>query len=159
MPGASNAPRSRTALAAAAAAVVHLVIDYASSRIAWTTPPYLLLEHARGPFRDLMQVGGGAILVGASIASCAVNGVVAALFGYALADRPRRLVALALLLSGLWIVSGGLLALVYLSVPAGLLAGSLLAGVPRSFAVAWAVDAAMGHGEAPPAAPRGAAGA
>jgi hypothetical protein len=148
MPDATPAPRSQTAAAAAAATVVHLVMDYACSRVAWTTPPYLLLEHARGPFGDLLQVGGGAILVGASIASSAVNGVVAALFGYALADRRRRLLTLALLLSGLWVVSGGLLALVYLSVPAGLLAASLLAGVPRSFAVAWAVDAAMGRPEA-----------
>ena len=86
--------------------------------------------------RSIVSVGDLLDLLGASEATIRrdIN---------ALAERPGRLTALALLLSGLWVVSGGLLALVYLSVPAGLLAGSLLAGVPRSFAVAWAVDAAM----------------
>ncbi|HVI96332.1 MAG TPA: hypothetical protein VM753_20110 [Anaeromyxobacter sp.] len=132
--------RNGVPAAALLAALAHLALDYATSRVAWTTPPYLLLDHARGPFRDLLQIAPGAILAGASIASSGVNGVVAAIFGYALQERRRRLASLGLLLSGLWIMSGGLLALLYLSVPPGLLAGSLLAGVPRSFAIAWIVD-------------------
>jgi hypothetical protein len=132
--------RNRVPAAAALAALAHLALDYATSRATWTTPPYLLLDHARGPFRDLLEIAPGAILAGASIASSGVNGVVAALFGYALEDRRRRFLALGLLLSGLWIASGALLALLYLSLPSGLLSASLLAGVPRSFAVAWIVD-------------------
>ena len=142
-PTATVPVRNGVPMAALLAAVVHLALDYVTSRTAWTTPPYLLLDHARGPFRDLLQIAPGAILAGASIASSGVNGVVAALFGYALQERPRRLVALGLLLSGLWVASGALLALLYLSLPPGLLAGSLLTGVPRSFAVAWIVDRAL----------------
>jgi ABC-type Mn2+/Zn2+ transport system permease subunit len=65
---------------------------------------------------------------------------VSAIFGVAVADRPRRLVLLAAILSGLWVFSGVLLAFVYLSVPGRILAGSLAAGIPRAFVVAWLVD-------------------
>ncbi len=143
------AVRNRVPAATALAVATHLVLDYAASRVAWTTPPYLLLEHARGPFRDLLQLDPSAILLGASIASSVVNGIVAGIFGFALEERRRRLLFLGLLLSGLWLLSGGLLALVYLSLPPGLLAGSLLAGVPRSFAVAWVVDRTLPRPSAP----------
>lgn len=131
-----NAPIVATALAAAA----HLALDLVTSRLPWTTPPYLLLDHARGPFHDLLLIDRTAILAGASIASSAVNGIVSAIFGVAVADRPRRLVLLAAILSGLWVFSGVLLAFVYLSVPGLILAGSLAAGIPRAFIVAWLVD-------------------
>ena len=148
-PSASMPLRNRVPAAAALAALAHLALDYVTSRAAWTTPPYLLLDHARGPFRDLLEIAPGAILAGASIASSSVNGVVSALFGYALENQRRRFLALGLLLSGLWIGSGGLLALLYLELPWGLLAGSLIAGVPRSFAVAWIVDRVLARPESP----------
>jgi hypothetical protein len=133
-------PRNAAVVATALAAAAHLALDLVTSRFPWTTPPYLLLDHARGPFHDLLLIDRTAILAGASIASSAVNGIVSAIFGVAVEDRPRRLVLLAAILSGLWVLSGVLLAFVYLSVPGAILAGSLAAGIPRAFVVAWLVD-------------------
>jgi hypothetical protein len=125
---------------AVVATAVHLVLDLATSRLPLVSPPYLLLDHAAGPFRELLAIGRGTVLVAVSVAASGVNGLIAGLFGVALEGARRRVATLGLLLAGLWIFSGGLLALVYLSLPGGLLAGSLLAGVPRAFAVAWSVD-------------------
>jgi hypothetical protein len=132
-----EAARSRVFLATALAAAAHLVLDGLSSRIPWTTPPYLLLDHASETFRDLLMLDRTTILVAVSVISAGVNGVIAGLFGAALAGGERRTVKLGLTLSALWIFSGGLMMLVYLSPPAGVAVGSLAAGVPRAFLVSW----------------------
>jgi membrane associated rhomboid family serine protease len=130
----------RVLLATALAAAAHLVLDGLSSRIPWTTPPYLLLDHASETFRDLLRLDRKTILVAVSVISAGVNGAIAGLFGAALSGAARRTLKLGLSLSALWFFSGGLMILVYLSPPAGLVVGSLVAGVPRSFAVAWLLD-------------------
>lgn len=132
------------------ASAVHLAFDFVATRLPGTAPPYLLLDHAAGPFRDLLSVDRGAVLVAVSVAASIVNGLIAGLFGVALEGARRRVTTLGLLLAGLWIFSGGLLALVYLSAPGALLAGSLLAGLPRSFAVAWSVDRVLPRREHSP---------
>lgn len=133
----------RVFLATALAGAAHLALDGLSSRIPWTTPPYLLLDHASETFRDLLMLDRTTILLAVSVISAGVNGIIAGLFGAALSSARRRTLKLGLALSALWVFSGGLMILVYLSPPAGLVAGSLLAGVPRSFAVAWLLDRAL----------------
>lgn len=149
--------RNRVFMATALAGFTHFVLDGVTSRLAWTTPPYLLLDYANETFRDLLNLDRTTILLAVSVISAGVNGVIAGLFAAALHESQARLLKLALSLSGLWIFSGGLMTLVYLSPPAGVVAGSLLAGIPRSFAVAWILDrlAPMDTGGAPGGATEG----
>jgi hypothetical protein len=121
---------------ALSAAAVHLAFDGLSSRLEATTPPYLLLAHAPEVFRDVLDP------VGVAIAASLVQGIMSALIGAAFEERPRgrRVLPLGLALWGLWILSGGLLALVYLSAPWTVTLGSLAAGLPRTVAVAWVAD-------------------
>lgn len=137
---ASENPGNRLLLATALAGAAHLLLDALSSRIPWTTPPYLLLDHASETFRGLLMLGRTTILLAVAVISAGVNGAIAGLFGAALSGARRRTLKLGLALSALWVFSGGLMILVYLSPPAGVVAGSLLAGVPRCFAVAWLLD-------------------
>jgi hypothetical protein len=132
--------RTRVPVTAAVAAAAHLTVDALASRLPWTTPPYLLLDHVAGPFRDLVALDRGTIAIAVSIAASGVNGLMTATLAAALDGTGRRVRNLGLLLSGLWVLSGGLLALIYLSAPLALLAGSLAAGVPRSFLVAWIAE-------------------
>lgn len=131
-----------TALAGAA----HLALDLLASRSPWTTPPYLLLDHASETFRDLLLLDRTTILVVVSVVSAAVNGIIAGLFATALASARSRALALGAALSALWVFSGGLMTLVYLSPPPGIVLGSLAAGIPRSFAIAWLLDRVLPRG-------------
>ena len=107
--------RTRVFLATALAGAAHLVLDGAASRITWTTPPYLLLDHASETFRDLLNLDRTTILVAVSVISAGVNGAIAGLFAAALRrGRSDRTLKLGLALSALWIFSGGLMTLVYL---------------------------------------------
>ncbi|HET8539789.1 MAG TPA: hypothetical protein VFL83_07945 [Anaeromyxobacter sp.] len=137
-----DAPEARTSVfkASALAGAAHLALDAVTSRVPWTTPPYLLLEYAVEPFRDLAILDRGTLLVAMAVISAGVNGVIAGLFSTPLAGARRRIVAIGASLSALWIFSGGLMTLVYLSPPAAVAAGSLLAGVPRAFAIAWVLE-------------------
>ncbi len=134
-----NDTRNRVFVATALAGFVHLVLDGVTSRLAWTTPPYLLLDYANETFRDLLNLDRTAILIAVSVISAGVNGAIAGLFATALEQFRSRTVKLGLSLSGLWIFSGGLMTVVYLSPPPGVVAGSLFSGIPRSFVVAWLV--------------------
>jgi hypothetical protein len=134
-----DATRNRVFVATALAGFAHLVLDGVSSRLLWTTPPYLLLDYANETFRDLLNLDRTTILVAVSVISAGVNGAIAGLFAAAFHEARKRTVKLGLSLSGLWVFSGGLMTLVYLSPPPGVVAGSLIAGLPRSFAVAWLV--------------------
>jgi membrane associated rhomboid family serine protease len=140
--------RNRVFVATALAGFAHLVLDGVSSRLLWTTPPYLLLDYANETFRDLLNLDRATILLTVAVISAGVNGAIAGLFAAAFHDARRRTLKLGLSLSGLWIFSGGLMALVYLSPPPGVVAGSLFAGVPRAFAVAWLVFRLAPRGDA-----------
>ena len=137
-----DGPALRTSVfkATALAGAAHLALDALSSRLPWTTPPYLLLDYASESFRDLLLLDRRTLLVAVAVISAGVNGAIAGLFATALAGARRRVVAIGASLSALWIFSGGLMTLVYLSPPAGIVVGSLLAGVPRAFAIAWVLE-------------------
>ena len=137
-----DAPALRTSVfkASALAGTAHLACDALASRLPWTTPPYLLLEYAGESFRDLLLLDKGTLLVAVAVISAGVNGLIAGLFATPLAGAHRRIVATGASLSALWVFSGGLMTLVYLSPPPWVVAGSLLAGIPRAFAIAWVLD-------------------
>jgi len=137
-----DAPATRTSVfkATALAGTVHLALDALAARVPWTTPPYLLLDYASESFRDVLLLDRRTLLVAVAVLSAGVNGAIAGLFATALAGSRRRVVAIGTALSALWVFSGGLMTLVYLSPPAGIVAGSLLAGIPRSFAIAWVLE-------------------
>jgi hypothetical protein len=135
-------PALRTSVfkAAALAGIAHLVLDGLAARVPYAAPPYLLLDYASESFRDLLLLDRRTLLVAVSVISAGVNGMIAGLFATALAGAHRRVVAIGASLSALWVFSGGLMTLVYLSPPAAVVAGSLVAGVPRSFVVAWVLE-------------------
>jgi hypothetical protein len=137
-----DGPALRTSVfkATALAGAAHLALDAVASRLPWTTPPYLLLEYASESFRDLLLLDRRTLLVVVAVISAGVNGAIAGLFATALAGARRRIVAIGASLSALWVFSGGLMTLVYLSPPAAIAAGSLAAGIPRAFAIAWVLE-------------------
>jgi hypothetical protein len=142
--------------ATALSGLVHLVSDAVFSRLAWTTPPYLLLDYTSETFRDLLLLDRTTLLVAVAVISAGVNGAIAGLFAAALAEARRRPLALAASLFALWVFSGGLLILVYLDPPWWVALGSLLAGAPRAVAVAWTLErftAARGSRESRTSAP------
>jgi hypothetical protein len=130
---------------AALAAGIHLACDGLASRSGFTSPPYLLLDHAGELFRDLLSLDRTAILLTVSISAAVVNGAIAAMLGVALESARRRRRTLAWVLYAFWVFSGGLMILVYLSPPWAVVAGSLAAGMPRVWLVAWALDRALGE--------------
>lgn len=134
--------------ATALAGAVHLALDAIASRLPWTTPPYLLLDHANEAFRDFLLLDRGTLLGVVAFVSAGVNGLIAALFAAALAGARRPVMALGLSLSALWVFSGGLMMLVYLDPPGLIAAGSLAAGAPRAFVVAWVLDRVLLRGVA-----------
>jgi hypothetical protein len=129
--------------ATALAGAVHLALDVLASRLPWTTPPYLLLDHANEAFRDLLLLDRETLLGVVAFVASGVNGLIAALFAAALAGARHPVVTLGLSLFALWVFSGGLMILVYLDPPAAVTAGSLAAGAPRAFAVAWVLERAV----------------
>jgi hypothetical protein len=137
-----DTPALRTSVfkATALAGAAHLVLDLLASRFSVTTPPYLLLDYASEPFRDLLLLDRGTLLAAVAVISAGVNGAIAGLFAAALEGARRRVLALGMSLFALWIFSGGLMMLVYLDPPSWVAAGSLAAGGPRAFAVAWLLD-------------------
>ncbi len=119
------------------AALLHLGLDWLLHFAEWTSPPHLLVRHAPELFQLLSPLAVG-------IAASSVNGVIS-LIGLLLVDpaagRPpaRPTLVLGLVLWGFWILSEGLLALVWLSAPALAVLGGLAFGLPRSLLVAWAL--------------------
>ena len=146
--------RTSVARATALSGAVHLALDAVLSRVAWTTPPYLLLDYASETFRDLLLLDRATLRVAIAVISAGVNGAIAGLFAVALARARRRPLALAASLFALWVFSGGLMMLVYLDPPWPVALGSLAAGAPRALAVTWALERLVFRGgprRAPPA--------
>jgi hypothetical protein len=120
--------------------LAHLAADALASRLVATTPPYLLLRYAPEAFQGFLDP------IGVSIAASAVNAAISTIMAVALEHLPRgrrRFLSLGGLLAALWVLSGGLLALIYLSAPWPVTLGSLAAGLPRAAAVAWLLDRAL----------------
>jgi hypothetical protein len=135
-----EATRTRVFVAAALAGAAHLAFDGIASRVLWTTPPYLLLDYASEVFREILNLDRTSILIAVAVISAGVNGVISGLFAAAFDGLERPVLKLGLALSALWMFSGGLMTAVYLSPPAWVVAGSLLAGIPRAFTVAWLLE-------------------
>lgn len=140
MSGRSAELRTSVFGATALSGAVHLALDLVSSRLLWTTPPYLLLDYASETFRDLLLLDRTTLLVAVSVVSAGVNGAIAGLFAAALAGARRRLLTLATSLFALWVFSGGLMMIVYLDPPRLVALGSLAAGAPRLLLVAWVLE-------------------
>ncbi len=136
----------RLAALALLAALLHLALDWIFHFAEWSSPPHLLVRHAPEVFQVLSPLAVG-------VAASAVNGVISlvALLSVAPADGPpppRRTLVLGLVLWGFWILSEGLLALVWLSAPALVVLGGLFFGFPRSLLLAWALGRAFDPGAA-----------
>lgn len=153
MPG--PAPRRHGIVLATLAAAIHLSCDALSSRSPITSPPYLLLDHAGDLFRELLALDRTAILVAVAVAAAAVNGAISAMLAIAMEGIAHRRRKLAWVLFAFWVFSGGLMILVYFRPPWAVVAGSLAAGLPRTWLVAWALDRALGAPVLDRAAPSG----
>lgn len=152
--GRSAELRTNVFAATALSGAVHLAFDLVSSRLPWTTPPYLLLDYASETFRDLLLLDRTTLLMAVAVVSAGVNGAIAGLFSAALAGARRRPLALAASLLAAWVFSGGLMMLVYLDPPLTVALGSLAAGAPRVAAVAWVLERFLFRGKRPAAPPR-----
>lgn len=149
--------RSRILSATALAGAANLAFDALAARIPLASPPYLLLDHAGGAFRDLLALDRTTILAVVAVVTAAVNGAIAGLIATAMAGLRRRTPAIGAVLSGIWLLSGGLMILVYLRPPWAVVLGSLGAGIPRAFAIAWLLDRVIPRPRAAirsPSAPR-----
>ena len=125
----------------ALAALIHFACDSLTRVFTATTPPYLLIEFMDENYRAVFELLG--ITAVSAVTSC-VNGVIAAVFAAALQlTAGRRAVRLALLYAGIWLLAGGLMALTQLQAPLAVVAGSLLAGLPRSAVLGWVLDRRM----------------
>ena len=120
---------------AALAAALHLSLDGLAWLVPFAAPPHLLLRYAPDFVRDM--VGPLGVGIAASII-CGIIAVIALVAVEPGAGPPtRRARVLAALLWGFWLLSEGLLALVWLDAPWGPVLGGLAAGLPRSALVAW----------------------
>ncbi len=122
---------------AALGASLHLALDGLCWLVPFAAPPHLLLRYAPEFVRDMVGP------LGVGIAASIIWGIIAVIALVAVepgASSPaRRARVLAALLWGFWLLSEGLLALVWLEAPWGLVLGGLAAGLPRSAAVAWSL--------------------
>jgi hypothetical protein len=144
-------PPPSLARLAVVAGILHFGFDSLLRVWPATTPPWLLTPFMSEGFREMLElVGRGPV----SLVTSAVEGVVSAIFGVALQGvAARRYWALLGLLGGVWLLTAGLMFLVYLDAPAWLVASSLAAGVPRAALVALVVDRSMARAAPPPEAP------
>jgi len=131
----------RLAPLGALAALLHLGFDTASRAFTATTPPYLLVGYMDENYRAVFELLG---ITTISVVTSFVYGVISASFATALRQTPgRRAVKLGLLYFGIWVVSGGFMALTRLDAPAAVVAGSLLCGLPRAAVLAAVMDRRM----------------
>jgi len=135
---------------AALAALIHFGFDSVTRAWTVTTPPYLLLPYMSEVFRDMLgMLGVNAV----SAVTSGISGLVSAIFAVALQEvAARRREKLGALLLGLWCLTGGLTFLVYLDAPAGVVAGSLAAGLPRAATLAFFLERLVPR-DGPEAAP------
>jgi hypothetical protein len=122
---------------AAVAAGMHLAMDGLSWLVPFAAPPHLLLRYAPEFVREMVGP------LGVSLAASIVWGLIAVIALAAIepgaAPPARRARVFAAVLWGFWLLSEGLMALVWLDAPWGPVLGGLAAGVPRSAAVTWAL--------------------
>jgi len=158
---AQPSPPPSVARLAALAGLLHFGFDSIFRVWVATTPPHLLTPYMAEVFRDMLEMLGRTPI---SLVTSFVNGVISAIFAIALQGvTARRFAKVAVLLTILWLVTGGLTFALYLDAPPGLALTSLLAGLPRSLAVAFVMERSLpaappetaeaADAPAPPAAP------
>jgi len=134
-------PPPSVARLAALAGLLHFGFDSVSRAWPATTPPHLLTPYMAEVFRDMLEMLGRTPV---SAVTSFVNGLISAIFAVALQEvATRRLAKVALLLTLLWLVTGGLTFALYLDAPPGLATTSLAAGLPRSLVVAFFMERAL----------------
>jgi hypothetical protein len=126
---------------ALAATLVHLAFDTVGRAFDATTPPYLLLPYMSEIFRDMLDLLGVNAI---SAVTCAINGLIAAVFATALVEVGARRLKIGLLLGFVWLLTAGSMFTLYLSAPWPVALGSLAFGLPRAAALAWLLDRMMG---------------
>ena len=140
VPGGATAgvkPPSGTRLLGLAllASGLHLALDGLCWLAPWAAPPHLLLRYAPDFVREMVGP------LGVGIAASLIWGIIAIIALVAVepgAGPPAHQVRiLAAVLWGFWLLSEGLMALVWLDAPWGPVLGGLAAGIPRSALVAW----------------------
>lgn len=137
----ASPPPPSLARLAALAGLLHFGFDSLLRVWPATTPPHLLTPYMGEVFRDMLEMLGRTPV---SAVTSFVNGLIAAIFAIALQGVTRRRFAkLATLLTVLWLLTGGLTFALYLAAPAGLAVTSLLAGLPRSVAVAFFMERSL----------------
>jgi hypothetical protein len=135
----------RLARLALAATLIHLAFDSVGRLFTATTPPYLLLPYLSEIFRDMLGLLG---LNAISVMTCAINGLISAVFALALFEVERRRRALGLLLTGIWLLTSGAMFTLYLSAPWSVALGSMAFGLPRTVGLAWVLDGMMARAAA-----------
>jgi hypothetical protein len=134
-------PPPSLARLAALAALLHFGFDTLFRLWPATTPPHLLTPYMGEVFRDMLEMLGRTPV---SAVTSFLNGLVSAIFAVALQGvATRRLAKVAVLLTVLWLVSGGLTFAVYLDAPPGLAITSLLAGLPRTVSIAFVLERSL----------------
>ncbi|MFL5300493.1 MAG: hypothetical protein ACJ79R_09140 [Anaeromyxobacteraceae bacterium] len=128
---------SRLAALALAAAALHGGLDALCSAAALTTPPYLRLGDAPEVFQLVSPLA-------VSIAASAVSGIIAAIAVSIVGAARARRRALGAALAGFWLFSAVLLRLTWLDTPLLPTIVGLACGIPRGFAVGWALSALSG---------------
>jgi hypothetical protein len=142
---ATPAPQPSLARLAALAGLLHFGFDTLTRLWPATTPPHLLTPYMSEVFQGMLEMLGPTPV---SLVTSFVNGLVSAIFVVALQGvTSGRLVKVAILLTGIWLLTGGLTFALYLDAPAGLALTSLLAGLPRTVALAYFMERSL-----PPAA-------
>jgi hypothetical protein len=126
--------RPRLAALALAAAALHGALDAVCSAAALTTPPYLRLGDAPEVFRLVSPLA-------VSIAASAVSGMIAAIAVSIVGAVRARRRTLGAALAAAWLFSAVLLRLTWLDTPLLPTLVGFACGIPRGFAVAWAVSA------------------
>jgi hypothetical protein len=122
---------------AALAAGLHLGLDGLAWLVPFAAPPHLLLRYAPEFVREM--VGPLGVSIAASIIWGIIGVIALAAVEPGAGPPARRVRVLAALLWGFWLLSEGLMALVWLDAPWGPVLGGLAAGIPRSALVAWAL--------------------
>jgi hypothetical protein len=116
------------------AAALHAAFDAASASWAPTTPPYLRTADMPEAFQALSPVT-------VSVAASCVSGVIAVIALLATEHARRRGAALAVAITGFWLLSAALMRLVWLDTPWSTTAAGLLAGLPRGVVIGAVLDA------------------
>jgi hypothetical protein len=138
-------PPPRLARLALTATVIHFAFDLLSRVSVPTTPPYLQLQYMSELFREMLDMLGVNAI---SAVTCAINGLIAGVFATALYETGRRGLKLGLLLFSIWLLTGGSTFALYLSAPWSVAVVSLLMGLPRAAAIAWALERSMARASA-----------